>query len=146
MCLLHAKHLISLSWKNVYRPRIGQWIREMSYCLSMQNRTYNLNPAFLLHHLPRKHAAQTACMLDVTLLCVMLIVATKWRSINMVTVWDGIPHFVAQMLLHQQKCTIQVMALSWGYAYFGAKNIPAQDHPRHRTGSGLKLNFFSWNA
>lgn len=41
-CLLHAKRLIALSWKNVNRLHIGQWLKEMSSCMSMENITYIL--------------------------------------------------------------------------------------------------------
>lgn len=42
MCLLQARRLIALSWKNTTRPQIGQWLREMSCCLSMEKITYIL--------------------------------------------------------------------------------------------------------
>lgn len=35
ICLLHAKRLIALSWKNVNRPHLGQRLGEMSSYLSM---------------------------------------------------------------------------------------------------------------
>ena len=40
MCLLQAKRLISLAWKDVNRPSIGRWLREMSSCLTMERITY----------------------------------------------------------------------------------------------------------
>ncbi len=36
MCLLQAKRLIALSWKNVQRPQVGQWLREMTNCCTME--------------------------------------------------------------------------------------------------------------
>lgn len=42
MCLLQAKRLIALSWKNLNGPHIGQWLRGMSSCLSMEKITYIL--------------------------------------------------------------------------------------------------------
>ena len=42
ICLLNAKRLIALSWKNVNKPHLGQWLREMSSCLSMEKITYIL--------------------------------------------------------------------------------------------------------
>ena len=40
MCLLQAKRLIALSWKNTNRPSIGQWVREMSSSLIMERITF----------------------------------------------------------------------------------------------------------
>ena len=42
MCLLQAKRSIALSWKNTQRPHVGQWLREMSNCCSMEKITYIL--------------------------------------------------------------------------------------------------------
>lgn len=39
MCLLKAKHLITLTWKSVNRPDIKQWLRKMSSCLTMEKIT-----------------------------------------------------------------------------------------------------------
>ena len=40
MCLLQAKRMIALNWKNTTRPSIGQWLREMSSALIMERITY----------------------------------------------------------------------------------------------------------
>lgn len=42
MCLLQAKRSIALSWKNIQRPQVGQWLREMSNCYAMEKITYIL--------------------------------------------------------------------------------------------------------
>ncbi len=36
MCILQAKHIISLNWKNVYRPRIGRPIKDMASNMTME--------------------------------------------------------------------------------------------------------------
>lgn len=42
MCLLQAKRSIALLWKCTQRPRVGQWLREMSNCYAMEKITYIL--------------------------------------------------------------------------------------------------------
>lgn len=42
LCLLQAKRLIALSWKNISRPRISQWLREMARTLPLEKITYIL--------------------------------------------------------------------------------------------------------
>lgn len=40
MCILQAKRIIALNWKNVDGPRIGMWIKEMASNMSMEKITY----------------------------------------------------------------------------------------------------------
>ena len=40
MCILQAKRIISLKWKNVDGPRIGRWIKEMASNMTMERITY----------------------------------------------------------------------------------------------------------
>lgn len=40
MCILQAKRIISLNWKNVDGPRIGRWIKEMATNMTMEKITY----------------------------------------------------------------------------------------------------------
>lgn len=40
MCILQAKRIIALNWKNINEPRIGKWIKEMASNMSMEKITY----------------------------------------------------------------------------------------------------------
>lgn len=40
MCILQAKRIISLNWKNVDAPRIGRWIEEMASNMTLEKITY----------------------------------------------------------------------------------------------------------
>lgn len=42
ICLLQAKKLIALHWKNIRRPSIGQWIKQMLATLPLERVTYLL--------------------------------------------------------------------------------------------------------
>ena len=39
-CLLQAKRVIALKWKEIQRPTVGQWITEMSSNLALEKLTY----------------------------------------------------------------------------------------------------------
>ena len=39
-CLLQAKHAIALTWKATERPKINQWIKQMSSNLALEKLTY----------------------------------------------------------------------------------------------------------
>lgn len=42
LCLIQARRLISLCWKDVKRPTIGRWLKELSACLVLEKLTYTM--------------------------------------------------------------------------------------------------------
>jgi len=42
LCLVQARRLISLCWKDVKSPSIGRWLKELSTCLILEKLTYTM--------------------------------------------------------------------------------------------------------
>lgn len=42
LCLLQARRLISLCWKDINRPSVGRWLKELSACLVLEKLTYTI--------------------------------------------------------------------------------------------------------
>lgn len=42
LCLLQARCLISLCWKDIKSPWVGYWLKELSACLVPEKLTYTL--------------------------------------------------------------------------------------------------------
>ena len=40
LCLVQARRLISLCWRDVKWPSVGRWLKELSACLVLEKRTY----------------------------------------------------------------------------------------------------------
>ena len=42
LCLVQARRLISLCWKDVKSPSVGRWLKELSACLILEKLTYTM--------------------------------------------------------------------------------------------------------
>lgn len=42
LCLVQARRVISLCWKDVKSPSVGRWLKELSACLVLDKLTYTM--------------------------------------------------------------------------------------------------------